>query len=215
LLFSSTLLSHGYQNRIRGILTFGGKEVKKNIPFFGVKIFIFNRIILNGVKMANCPKCEMEISEDGYFCEECGYSIRKGQYNRTPPPPWVNQGIRSSRFKICAAILIIIILIFAGLVIIYLWSGGTIFYEYSPMNVKIITNSSWNGTISDWDGSREISGYGNETISVVGGDVKVTIQGSSSLKSLIVQIIRAHDGKILKEGSTTVPYGVVNVSYSH
>jgi hypothetical protein len=172
---------------------------------------MFKVFILTGIKMGNCPKCGTKINEDGNFCEECGYSIRGGQYNKPPllASQWGGQGTRSSTIKIFVVVLIIVILVFFAL----LWWGGL--YTYSPMHVKIITNDSWNGTISDWNGSREISGYGTETINIHGGDVKVTIRGNSSTESLVVQIIRSHDSKILAEGSTTIPNGVVNVSYSY
>lgn len=137
--------------------------------------------------MANCPNCGMEISK----------------------------GNGSSVLKILVVLLIIIFSTFTGLLSFYFWSGGTLFYEYSPMNVHIITDGSWNGTISDWDGLREISGYGYENCNVVGGRVTATIWGNSSTESLVVQIIRGHDGKILEEGSTNISYGVVTVHYEH
>ena len=81
----------------------------------------------------------------------------------------------------------------------------------SDLQVKIITNSSWNGSISVDGNSAIYNGTGDKTIDLNGtpiDSVAVAIQnlGTGQLK---VQIIK--EGKVVKEQSTT-DYGVVTIT---
>ncbi|MCF0227038.1 MAG: hypothetical protein HUK28_07030 [Methanobrevibacter sp.] len=81
----------------------------------------------------------------------------------------------------------------------------------SDLQVKIITNGSWNGSISVDGNSAIYNGTGDKTIDLNGtpiDSVAVAIQnlGTGQLK---VQIIK--EGKVVKEQSTT-DYGVVTIT---
>ena len=92
------------------------------------------------------------------------------------------------------------------------------YYNYTEVNdnvsdlqVKIITNGSWNGSISVDGNSAIYNGTGDKTIDLNGtpiDSVAVAIQnlGTGQLK---VQIIK--EGKVVKEQSTT-DYGVVTIT---
>lgn len=83
------------------------------------------------------------------------------------------------------------------------------------VQVHIITDGSWSGSVGDIDGQSTYDGSGEDTIDLGDADsiVSVVIQkksgGSSELK---VEILK--DGKVIKDGSTTAEYGVVTVSTS-
>ena len=81
----------------------------------------------------------------------------------------------------------------------------------SDLQVKIITNGSWTGSISVEGNSATYNGTGDKTIDLNGtpiDSVAVAIQnlGTGQLK---VQIIK--EGKVVKEQSTT-DYGVVTIT---
>ena len=81
------------------------------------------------------------------------------------------------------------------------------------VQVKIITDGSWSGSIGDAGSQSTHDGSGEDTIdlpdanSVVSAAIQKKSADSSELK---VQILK--DGKVLKEGSTTGEYGMVTVS---
>lgn len=81
------------------------------------------------------------------------------------------------------------------------------------VQVKIITEGSWSGSIGDAGSQSTYDGTGDDTIdlgdakSIVSAAIQKKDSGSSELK---VQILK--DGKVLEESSTTGEYGVVSVS---
>lgn len=83
------------------------------------------------------------------------------------------------------------------------------------VQVHIISDGSWSGSIGDLGGQSTYDGSGEDTIdlgdaeSVVSAAIQKQTGDSSELK---VEIIK--DGKVIKEGSTTAEYGVVSVSTS-
>ena len=83
------------------------------------------------------------------------------------------------------------------------------------VQVHIISDGSWSGSIGDLGGQSTYDGSDEDTIdlgdaeSVVSAAIQKQTGDSSELK---VEIIK--DGKVIKEGSTTAEYGVVSVSTS-
>ena len=81
------------------------------------------------------------------------------------------------------------------------------------VQVHIITDSSWSGSIGDASSQSTYDGDGEKTIdlpdakSVVSAAIQKKSEDSSELK---VEILK--DGNVIKEGSTTGQYGVVTVS---
>lgn len=83
------------------------------------------------------------------------------------------------------------------------------------VQVHIITDGSWSGSIGDIGGQSTYDGSGEDTIdlgdadSIVSAAIQKQTGDSSELK---VEILK--DGKVIKDGSTTAEYGVVTVSTS-
>lgn len=81
------------------------------------------------------------------------------------------------------------------------------------VQVKIITEGSWSGSIGDASSQSTYDGSGDDTIKLDDANsvVSAAIQkGSADSSELKVQIIK--DGEVIKEGSTTGEYGMVTVS---
>ena len=86
--------------------------------------------------------------------------------------------------------------------------------QSTGVQVKIITDGSWSGSIGDGNSQSSYGGTGEETIDLGNPDyniVSVVIQKKSGDSSnLKVQILK--DGKVIEEGNTTAEYGVVTLS---
>ena len=83
------------------------------------------------------------------------------------------------------------------------------------VQVHIIADSEWSGSIGDAGSQSSYDGSGEDTIDLGDGGniVSAVIQKKTADSSeLKVEILK--DGKVVKEGSTTAEYGVVTVSTS-
>lgn len=82
------------------------------------------------------------------------------------------------------------------------------------VQVKIIADGSWSGSIGSGSSQSSYDGTGEKTIDIDNSGfniVSAAIQKKSGDSSeLKVQILK--DGKVLKEASTTAEYGVVSLS---
>lgn len=92
-------------------------------------------------------------------------------------------------------------------------SKDTTTEQAKGVQVHIITEGSWSGSIGDIGSQSTYDGTGEDTIDLGDADnvVSAAIQKQNGDSSeLKVEILK--DGKVLKEGSTTGEYGVVTVS---
>ena len=161
--------------------------------------------------MTNCSSCGTQMryvrEYNRWYCTRCSdYRTPAPEYQAPPPRPYDSPRHPKSRDMI--GIVIVVIAIF----IIILYFASPIFQERpDDLEIHIIADGSWSGTISDESGSREVSGYGNEIIEVEGDSVSATIQKGFTTNKLTVQI--RGDGRILQEGWTTISDDTVSVSY--
>lgn len=92
-------------------------------------------------------------------------------------------------------------------------SDDTAVEQQKGVQVHIITDGSWSGSIGDVGSQSTYDGTGEDTIDLGDADsiVSAAIQKQSGDSSeLKVEIIK--DGKVIKDASTTGEYGVVTVS---
>ncbi len=80
------------------------------------------------------------------------------------------------------------------------------------LQVRIIYEGSWVGSIRDQDGMRTISGSGNESFSTSGDIISANAQKQDSTsREITIQIVV--DGEVKKERSCTEKFGIVQVTY--
>lgn len=112
----------------------------------------------------------------------------------------------------------LIVICCAGIIILFTLFGTTTPDANTnndvPLQVKIISDGSWSGTIETTAESASYDGSGNKTIALngtsfetVSASIQKTDEGSGELT---VQILK--DGKVVREGTTISEYGVVTVS---
>jgi len=86
----------------------------------------------------------------------------------------------------------------------------------STYEVRIETNTDWQGSISSGGSSRSVEGSGSETITLDGSPDIISANAQKSgggSEELTIQIIE--DGEVVEETSTTAEYGVAQVSHSN
>ncbi|MCF0226262.1 MAG: hypothetical protein HUK28_02895 [Methanobrevibacter sp.] len=109
--------------------------------------------------------------------------------------------------------LIVIIIIVVLCCIVALSSGGQSSKSDAPeLQVQIICNGSWSGSIGVDGSSSSYDGTGNKTITLNGNStdtVSANIQQDGA-GQLTVKIIK--DGKVVKEQSTNSKHGGVSIT---
>lgn len=89
---------------------------------------------------------------------------------------------------------------------------GCLESEDDEVQVRIIYEGSWIGSIKDQDGTRTISDSGNESFSASGGVISANAQKQDTTdREITIQIVV--NGEVERERSSTSKFGIVQVTY--
>jgi len=106
--------------------------------------------------------------------------------------------------KICIGVLVVIIIIFFSIAFFF----GT--RDSESTEVRLISDGSWEGTLTDSSGTRNVSGEGNFQWDIQGDSIDLDVELMEG-DFLEVRIFR--NGIVVDQGSVEAAGGIVKVSW--
>ncbi|MCX6648559.1 MAG: zinc ribbon domain-containing protein [Candidatus Bathyarchaeota archaeon] len=164
-----------------------------------------------------CSNCGATIDKNAEICPKCGVRVSPPPSVSTPqvtiPPP--KKGLLTKRNVVIGVVVLIVLVMLGG-------GGGAGSPISTPKTVivEVQYGGQWQGALMNgvsssvsWSGT----GTTTRTLSAPSSGpwiVSVNAQKMGSDSNILVLRIKASDGKILAEQSTTTAYGIVQLTYT-